>query len=138
MVGLSFASCNGDYDDWTNPQGFGQENAITIPGFTATAAGDVNLANPGENVKVFNLSEAALPEGTELNKTRMIITPTDEAATYDLPQILEANNDGTVDSTALQTAVVKAYMEKAKEMAREKGYAETLFHHTRRPAYLHR
>lgn len=109
LVGLSFASCNGDYDDWTNPQGFGQENAITIPGFTATAAGDVNLANPGENVKVFNLSEAALPEGTELNKTRMIITPTDEAATYDLPQILEANNDGTVDSTALQTAVVKAY-----------------------------
>lgn len=81
LVGLSFASCNGDYDDWTNPQGFGQENAITIPGFTATAAGDVNLANPGENVKVFNLSEAALPEGTELNKTRMIITPTDEAAT---------------------------------------------------------
>lgn len=109
LVGLSFASCNGDYDDWTNPQGFGQENAITIPGFAATAAGDVNLANPGENVKVFNLSEAALPEGTELNKTRMIITPTDEAATYDLPQILEANNDGTVDSTALQTAVVKAY-----------------------------
>ena len=45
LVGLSFASCNGDYDDWTNPQGFGQENAITIPGFTATAAGDVNLAN---------------------------------------------------------------------------------------------
>lgn len=37
LVGLSFASCNGDYDDWTNPQGFGQENAITIPGFAGSA-----------------------------------------------------------------------------------------------------
>lgn len=110
LVGISFASCNGDYDDWTTPQGWDQENAITIPGFKATAvSGDVNLANPGQNVKVFNLSEAALPEGTELEKTRMIIVPADESAVYALPQTLEANNDGTVDSTALQEAVVKAY-----------------------------
>ncbi|MFA4045449.1 DUF5115 domain-containing protein [Prevotella sp. PCHR] len=109
FVGLTFASCNGDYDDWTAPQGWGQEDAITLPGFSATVvAGNIDLANPGQDVKVFTLSEAALPEGTELNKTRMIITPTGEAV-YNLPQTIEVNNDGAVDSTALQTAVVKAY-----------------------------
>lgn len=109
LVGLSFASCNGDYDDWANPQHNDQENAITIPGFKATAAGDVNLANPGQDVKVFNLSEAALPDGASLQKTRVIITPSDESAEYALPQTLDAENAGTIDSTALQTAVVKAY-----------------------------
>ena len=109
MVGLSFASCNGDYDDWTNPQRYDQENAITISGFKATAAGDVNLANPGQDVKVFNLSEAALPDGASLEKTRIVITPVEESAEYALPQTLDAENIGTIDSTALQTAVVKAY-----------------------------
>lgn len=109
MASLVFASCNGDYDDWATPQQNGPEAAITLPGYTATAAADVNLANPGENVKVFNLSEAALPAGTTLDKTRITITPTDPSATDVQPQTIDANNDGTVDSTALQNAVVKAY-----------------------------
>lgn len=109
MASLVFASCNGDYDDWATPQKNGPEAAITLPGYTATAAADVNLANPGENVKVFNLSEAALPAGTTLDKTRITITPTDPSATDVQPQTLDANNDGTIDSTALQNAVVKAY-----------------------------
>ena len=45
FVGLSFMSCSGDYDDWMAPQHNDQDSAITIPGFTASAAGDVNLAN---------------------------------------------------------------------------------------------
>lgn len=109
FVGLTFMSCSGDYDDWMAPQHNDQESAITIPGFTASAAGDVNLANPGKDVKVFSLSTATLPEGTQLGHTRVVLTPTDEAATYTLPQELEATNEGTIDSTALQTAVVKAY-----------------------------
>ena len=60
LAGFAFASCNGDYDDWANPQHNGPENAITIPGFAATATGAVDLANAGEQVKLFTLSEAAL------------------------------------------------------------------------------
>ena len=59
LAGFAFASCNGDYDDWANPQHNGPENAITIPGFAATATGAVDLANAGEQVKLFTLSEAA-------------------------------------------------------------------------------
>lgn len=111
MASLVFASCNGDYDDWATPQQNGPEAAITLPGYTATAAAtDVNLANPGENVKVFNLSQASLPEGTTLDNARIVITPTDETALDPQPQtITNANTDGTVDSTALQNAVIKAY-----------------------------
>ena len=109
FVGLSFMSCSGDYDDWMAPQHNDQDSAITIPGFTASAAGDVNLANPGTDVKVFSLSTATLPEGAQLGHTRVVLTPTDEAAAYTLPQELDATNEGTIDSTALQTAVVKAY-----------------------------
>ena len=111
MASLVFASCNGDYDDWATPQKNGPEAAITLPGYTATvAAADVNLSNPGENVKVFNLSQASLPEGTTLDNARIVITPTDETALDPQPQtITNVNTDGTVDSTALQNAVIKAY-----------------------------
>lgn len=29
---MLLASCNGDYDDWADPLGNGEETAITIPG----------------------------------------------------------------------------------------------------------
>ncbi len=102
------SSCKGDYDDWANPQHNDQESAVTLPGFKATAAGDVNLANPGSAVKVFTLSTAALPEGSTLEKTRIVITPSGEA-TSTASVTLDATNEGTVDSTALQNAVVEAY-----------------------------
>lgn len=102
------SSCNGDYDDWADPQHNDQESAVTLPGFTATAAGAVNLADPGSSVKTFNLSTAALPDGATLEKTRVIITPTDEA-TSEAAQTLDATNDGLVDSTTLQNAVIEAY-----------------------------
>ena len=109
FVGLTFASCADDYDDWNAPQGWEPENAITLSGFSATpVAGNIDLATQEQDVKVFTLSEVALPENTELSKTRMVITPTGEAD-YTLPQTIEANNDGTVNRTELQTAVVRAY-----------------------------
>ena len=60
FVGLSFMSCSGDYDDWMAPQHNDQDSAITIPGFTASAAGDVNLANPGTDVWDFWSGRAKL------------------------------------------------------------------------------
>lgn len=101
-------SCAGDYDDWADPQHNDPESAVTLPGYTATAADAINLGNAGESVKAFSLSTAALPEGTSLQKTRMIITPTDEATATDA-QTLETTVEGMVDSLALQDAVIAAY-----------------------------
>lgn len=117
FIGFAFASCDGDYDDWSAPQGWDQEDAITIPGFTASAASaEIDLATPGENVQAFTLSTATLPKGAELEHTRIIIAPTDEESmTYDLPQTLDATVEGTIDSTALQNAVVKAYGKRPSE-----------------------
>ena len=41
------ASCNGDYDDWADPLGNGEETAITIPGFTASSVDTINLNSVG-------------------------------------------------------------------------------------------
>ena len=110
MLALALTGCKGDYDDWSAPQHYDQEEAVTIPGFKATAADAINLANPGQNVSVFHLSEAALPDGATLQNVHIDITPADsEAATTTIEQSLDATTVGTIDSTALQTAVVTAY-----------------------------
>lgn len=110
FAGIAFASCNGDYDDWSQPQHNDQESAITIPGFNATAANAINLANPGTDVTVFHLSEAALPENMTLENIHIVITPAEEeSATSVVAQNIDATSAGTVDSTALQNAVLSAY-----------------------------
>lgn len=99
LAGFAFASCNGDYDDWANPQHNGPENAITIPGFAATATGAVDLANAGEQVKLFTLSEAALPENTTLKNSRIILTPADESLAQKMDeQEISASSDGNVQT----------------------------------------
>lgn len=118
LAGFAFASCNGDYDDWANPQANGPENAITIPGFAATSAGAVDLANADSQVKIFNLSEAALPENTTLEKTRIILTPANESQAQKMDKVeLEASNEGYVETSELQSTITTAYNK--KPVARE-------------------
>lgn len=118
LVGLVLASCNGDYDDWAKPQTNGPEDAVTIPGFSATATGAVNLADADVVVKLFSLSEAALPENTTLEKTRILLTPAYESLAQKMDEVeLEATNDGEVQTADLQTAITTAYGK--KPVARE-------------------
>lgn len=113
LAGLSFASCDGNYDDWASPQHNDPENAITIPGFSATATEPVDLANAGETVKLFSLSEAALPENTTLEKTRILLTPSDADAVQKADEAeLEATNSGEVQVADLQTVITTAYGKK--------------------------
>jgi hypothetical protein len=49
FLGMAMASCGDDYNDWANPQTNPQEDAITIPGLTATAADAIDLANVSED-----------------------------------------------------------------------------------------
>ena len=69
-------SCSDDFTNWANPQTNPQEDAITIPGFTATAGQAINFANvETDSVSTFTLSEAALPAGFTLEKARLELTP---------------------------------------------------------------
>lgn len=80
LASVILASCNGDYDDWAQPQHNPQEEAITIPGFTATPVVQaIDFANvTTDSVSTFKLSEAALPEGFTLDKARLEIIPQGE------------------------------------------------------------
>lgn len=78
MVCLAFTGCKETDDYWAEPQAYPQEDAVTIPGFTATGVSAINLADvTGETVKTFSLSDAALPEGFALANARIVVTPAD-------------------------------------------------------------
>ena len=80
LASVILASCNGDYDDWAQPQHNPQEEAITIPGFTATpVVQSIDCSNvTTDSVSIFTLSEAALPEGFTLDNARLEIIPQGE------------------------------------------------------------
>ena len=80
LASLTLASCNGDYDDWAQPQHNPQEEAITIPGFTATpVVQSIDCSSvTTDSVSTFTLSEAALPEGFTLDNARLEIIPQGE------------------------------------------------------------
>ena len=76
LAGLFMGSCSDDFPNWANPQTNPQEDAITIPGFTATGVQAINFANvETDSVSTFTLSEAALPAGFTLDNARLELTP---------------------------------------------------------------
>ena len=76
LAGLFMGSCSEDFKDWADPQTNPQEDAITIPGFTATAAQAIDFASvTTDSVNTFTLTEAALPEGFTLANARLELTP---------------------------------------------------------------
>ena len=105
---LLMSSCNGTYDDWASPQHNDPEDAVTIPGFTATAANAIDLGKAGDSVKVFSLSSATLPSGVTRQKTRMIITPQGDTKDATITKI-NTTDDGKLDSASLQNIVAMNY-----------------------------
>lgn len=76
LAGLFMGSCSEDFKDWADPQTNPQEDAITIPGFTAIAAQAIDFASvTTDSVNTFSLSSAALPEGFTLANARLELTP---------------------------------------------------------------
>ena len=72
ITGLFMTACSEDFKDWANPLSFAQEDAITIPGFTASAIGAIDLNNVGDEVKLLTLSSSELPAGSEVDHVRII------------------------------------------------------------------
>lgn len=108
FLGMAMASCGDDYNDWANPQTNPQEDAITIPGLTATAADAIDLANVSEDsVSTFTLNTAVLPEGFQLADARVEVTPQGvEGATK---TTFNAGIEGRAAAADLSDLVVNAY-----------------------------
>ncbi len=109
MAVFGFSACNGDYDDWAAPQSNAQEDAITIPGYTAATAGAIDLNQAGESINMFTLSSAALPEGSTVENNRVKLTPTGEGVKDELSKTIELTADCKADSAALQALVENAF-----------------------------
>lgn len=110
LAGLCMFSCTDDYTDWADPQTNEQEAAVTIPDFSASKAGDIDLSNPGKSIKLFNLSNATLPEGYTLGNVRVEFS-TENGKVGEL----ESGTDGVIDSLSIQELVVNTYGKRPTE-----------------------
>lgn len=101
-------SCGDDFTDWANPQTNPQEDAITIPGFTASAVDAIDLGKVAEDsVPVYTISTAALPEGFTLQNARVELTPdgVDGAKATEVATTLE----GKAATADLQSLIESVY-----------------------------
>jgi hypothetical protein len=108
LAGLFMGSCSDDYKDWADPQSNAQEDAITIPGFTASAVDAINLANvTTDSVATFKLSTANLPDGYTLGNARIELTPTgvENATTTTVSTSLT----GATLASTLQSLITSTY-----------------------------
>ena len=101
LAGLFMGSCSEDFKDWADPQTNPQEDAITIPGFTATAAQAIDFASvTTDSVNTFSLSSAALPEGFTLANARLELTPQGVENATKTPVNTDLNGKGAVADLA--------------------------------------
>ncbi|MBQ6210940.1 MAG: DUF5115 domain-containing protein [Prevotella sp.] len=108
LTGVFFAACNEDFTDWASQQTYLPEDAITIPGFTATAIGAVDLNNEGDEVQLLSLSKESLPEGYEIKSLRIFVVPAD--ATEDVVATeITADANSNFSKADLQTLIEQAY-----------------------------
>ena len=107
LIAAAFTGCTEDFKNWASPQSNGPEDAITIPGFTASPVAAQNLDTDAETVPTFSLSTATLPEGYELGNARIELTPKgieDADAT-----IVNTTINGQASVETLQDLVVEAF-----------------------------
>ena len=110
LLAAAFTGCSEDFKDWANPITNPQPEAITIPGVSASAAAtNIDLAEADDDVKLISLSTATFPEGTTLDKMRIVLTPTDVEEAE--PKTLQAIStiEGTFSKEALQEIIVDNY-----------------------------
>ena len=107
LIAAAFTACTEDFKNWASPQSNGPEDAITVPGFTASTVGAQNLATAGDEVPVFSLNTASLPEGFELGNARIELTPMD----IDDPLTTTVNTTltGLASKEALQDLILGIY-----------------------------
>ena len=75
IVSLVLGACSDEYEPWSNPQAYSQESSITIPGMKANAVATQDLSTVGDEVPLFTLTAATLPEGYTLRNARIELHP---------------------------------------------------------------
>ena len=108
ITGLIMTACSEDFTDWATQKTYLQEDAITIPGFSASAVGAIDLNNAEDNIQLLTLSQAALPEGYSIQSIRMVVMPADATEGTE-PIELKANANGQFSKAELQTLIENAY-----------------------------
>lgn len=107
LVSLVFGACSDEYEPWGDPQAYPEEGAITIPGIKANAVATQDLANAGEQVSLFTLTAATLPEGYTLRNARMELRPVMlDGAT---PTTISTTIDGKASTAEVQAMIEKYY-----------------------------
>lgn len=113
VVGMS--SCKGDYDDWADPQSNAEEDAITIPGFTAsstsTEANPVNLNNAQPTKDSVTLASLQVPADYKYGVTniRVVLKPTGEGAKSTVSKTFDLSSTCNMDSATIQQYVSDSY-----------------------------
>ena len=102
-------SCDEDFDDWASPQSYPQEEAITIPGYSATAAEGavIDMAQAPASVKIVDLAGEALPEGFTLQNIRLLATP--EGVEGAKETEINLADDGTVETSVLDALTIETF-----------------------------
>lgn len=108
-VALSTVSCDEDFnEDVAAPQEWPQEEAITLPGFAASAMGSVNLDSTVDSVAVFSFTTpSGMPEGTSIANFRLEVTPTEVEGAETVT--VAASGNGKVATADLQQIIENAY-----------------------------
>lgn len=113
VVGMS--SCKGDYDDWADPQTNAQENAITIPGFTAsttsTEENPLNLNNvqPVKDSVTMATLQVPADYAYSYKNVRVVLTPTGADAKSTTSKTIDLSNSCNADSATIQQFVSDSY-----------------------------
>lgn len=113
VVGMS--SCKGDYDDWADPQSNAEEDAITIPGFTAsstsTEANPVNLNNAQPTKDSVTLASLQVPADYKYGVTniRVVLKPTGDGAKSTVSKTFDLSSTCNMDSATIQQYVSDSY-----------------------------
>ena len=106
LVVLLAASCQDAENEFAGPQAYPKEDAITVPGFTASSTSAIDLATDVVSAQVFSLSTATLPEGFALGAARIVAEPTDvEAEATEIA----TDVDGMASVADLQALVESTY-----------------------------
>jgi hypothetical protein len=109
-----FAACGGDdYEDWADPQSNAEEDAITLPGYTASAVDSIDFADvTADSIAIYTLSDATLPTGYTLTDYRVIFTPSSDGALSTESTTMTTSSTGMVAVSDL-ISMVQTYYGKA-------------------------
>lgn len=107
MAGMTLASCNGEYDDWADPQAYGPEEAAAKYGLTITNGPEANVTMPDDD-GIINLVQLSASSDNVVGYTVNSLTINGEA--------VEASTSGNyvqVDANTLLKLVEKQYNSRA-------------------------